>query len=592
MRKIGSIKKVISVISTAVLLGSLAIPAFASEVSVTSVVDTAINGSVNLTPGATSPIDIVTTVKGAQDATSTFEVYTVWTLSGGKFTGSVPATITVAPRDNGQNAPAPQINHTKGTIIVADNEGDVTASLTVSAFGIQNTAGTTAKLDPGTTTSLEVTCDAPDPIIPVAPTVTWPTATTITYGQTLAESSFTGGSAVYGTINVAGSFTFDQPSTVSKAGLDKYDVTFTPKDLEHYSPVRDQISVLVNKANPNVTLWPTTTKITYGQTLAAATMSGGDTSGSFAFCNPTLAPNAGTQDFDVIFTPTDLANYNTVTEPINVTVDKANAKITVTPYNVTYDGKAHTATGSATGVNNENLSGIDLDGTTHTNAGSYTDTYTFTDVTGNYNNVDSTTISDNISKADAKITVTPYNVTYDGNEHTATGSATGVNNENLSGIDLGGTKHTNAGSYTDTWTFTDATGNYNDDKGTVTDNIFYGYSGILQPINSNGSSVFKQGSTVPVQFKLVNVPLSVKSTLAPTIIIKNGAGSTIGSVSEDINSNPASAGYNFRYDSSSDQFIYNLGTKNSNFVAGKSYTVYVDLHDGNPIQMSATFSLK
>src|SRR5207302_10673376 len=93
--------------------------------------------------------------------------------------------------------------------------------------------------------------------------------------------------------------------------------------------------------------------------------------------------------------------------------------------------------------------------TTHTNAATYaTDSWSFTG-TANYNNIASTTITDTINKATATVVVTPYTVTYDGNPHIATGTATGVKGESLSGLDLTGTTHTNAGTYaTDPWTFT------------------------------------------------------------------------------------------------------------------------------------------
>jgi hypothetical protein len=78
----------------------------------------------------------------------------------------------------------------------------------------------------------------------------------------------------------------------------------------------------------------------------------------------------------------------------------------------------------------------------------------------------------NITKADADCSVTGYNVTYDADSHTATGSCLGVEGETLSGLDLSATTHTNAGTYTaDPWTFTDATGNYNDSNGSVDDVI-------------------------------------------------------------------------------------------------------------------------
>jgi hypothetical protein len=180
--------------------------------------------------------------------------------------------------------------------------------------------------------------------------------------------------------------------------------------------------------------------------------------------------NAGNQPITAMFEGD--ATYAASSGTGNLIIDKANANIVVTPYSVTYNSYAHTATGTATGVGTDGaLSGLDLSGTTHTNAGTYTDIWTFTDTTGNYNDA-SGTVTDNIDKANAVINVSSYNVNYNGAAHTATGTATGVGTDGiLSGLILSGTTHTNAGTYTDTWTFTDTTGNYKDASGTVTDNI-------------------------------------------------------------------------------------------------------------------------
>ena len=154
--------------------------------------------------------------------------------------------------------------------------------------------------------------------------------------------------------------------------------------------------------------------------------------------------------------------------PGTLTITKANATIVVTPYSVTYDTNQHSATGTATGSLGEALGGLDLSGTTHINAGTYpTDPWTFTNP--NYNTA-SGTVSDAIAKAIAIIAVTPYNVTYDANPHTATGTATGVKGEALAGLNLSGTTHIDAGTYpTDPWTFTNA--NYKDASGAVSDSI-------------------------------------------------------------------------------------------------------------------------
>ena len=65
----------------------------------------------------------------------------------------------------------------------------------------------------------------------------------------------------------------------------------------------------------------------------------------------------------------------------------------------------------------------------------------YTDSTGNYNNANGT-VADSITKAKPSVTVSGYSVSYDGNAHTATGAATGVKGETLSGLDLSATAHT------------------------------------------------------------------------------------------------------------------------------------------------------
>jgi len=78
-----------------------------------------------------------------------------------------------------------------------------------------------------------------------------------------------------------------------------------------------------------VTAWPTATAITFGQTLAASTLSGGTSTpaGTFAFTAPATAPNTGTAAQGVAFTPTDSANYNTASGTVSVTVAQANQTI-------------------------------------------------------------------------------------------------------------------------------------------------------------------------------------------------------------------------------------------------------------------------
>ena len=171
-------------------------------------------------------------------------------------------------------------------------------------------------------------------------------------------------------------------------------------------------------------------------------------------------------------------------QTVYFTIAQAQANIVITPYGVTYDKQAHIATGTATGVGGADLSAdLDLSATQHTNAGTYFDGYSFNDPSGNY--IDASGIlfvEDTIRQAHATVTVTPYSVTYDGQAHIATGTATGIGGEDLSAglildyvgnpsLDVpSGTVHTNAGDYSnDVWLFIDP--NYTPQSALVHDHI-------------------------------------------------------------------------------------------------------------------------
>ena len=170
------------------------------------------------------------------------------------------------------------------------------------------------------------------------------------------------------------------------------------------------------------------------------------------------------------WTYTDVTgNYNNASGTVIDTINKANASIDVTGYTGVYDGQVHGATGTASGVNSEDLSGLLHLGSTFTNVPGGTATWTF-EGNDNYNSATGT-VDITITKANATFDVIGYTLTYSGSADTVAGTATGVLGETLTGLDLTGTVHSHAGVYSDTWTFTDSTGNYNNASGTVTDTI-------------------------------------------------------------------------------------------------------------------------
>jgi len=200
----------------------------------------------------------------------------------------------------------------------------------------------------------------------------------------------------------------------------------------------------------------------------------------------------------------------------------------------------------------------------------------------NYNAANSVPALFAVNRAKAAINVVPYSVIYDGNPHTATGTATGVLNESLTGLNLTGTTHTNPGDYaSDAWTFTDITGNYMNASGGVHDAITFGVCSvgpggvILPPINSDGTSVYqrKGSSTIPVKFRVcgangmaISNPALVFAPAGATITLLSAVRGTIDNVNE--NSTTDVPDVAFRWDSSGQQWIFNMAT--SNLTAGST----------------------
>ena len=93
------------------------------------------------------------------------------------------------------------------------------------------------------TLTRELTILSGKPII-----VSYPTATAITYGQTLSESILEGGEA-----STAGSFEWMDSLALPNAGADWQYVRFVPEDQESFSTVEFQIELVVNQAPQTIT---------------------------------------------------------------------------------------------------------------------------------------------------------------------------------------------------------------------------------------------------------------------------------------------------------------------------------------------------
>ena len=173
----------------------------------------------------------------------------------------------------------------------------------------------------------------------------WPSATPYNYGSPLSVSSLVGGSAT-----PAGIFTFNAPAEILNVGVNYVSVEFTPNDTADYVAVAGTAAVQVAQGLVEITLLPAASPITYGQSLAASILSGGNATvgGSFAFVNSSVIPgSAGTYSAAVSYTPTN-SNYPVLTTNVAVAVNKAAATVVLSDTNQNYTGTPRIVTTTTT----------------------------------------------------------------------------------------------------------------------------------------------------------------------------------------------------------------------------------------------------
>jgi len=211
------------------------------------------------------------------------------------------------------------------------------------------------------TNTVSVTVNPATPILSSAPT-----ATAITYGQTLASSTVNGATFtnVAGTAVLITSTNFVTPSIVPSAGVTNVQVYFIPVDGADYNNVTNTVSVTVSKGTPILTGVLSASAITYGQTLASSTPSGSFTNvagvsvpGTLTFVNSSIAPKAGITNVSLSFTPVDTTDYNNMTNTVSVTVNKG-TPIVATPLSASAITYGQTLAGSTvTGATFTNIAG-------------------------------------------------------------------------------------------------------------------------------------------------------------------------------------------------------------------------------------------
>ena len=219
-----------------------------------------------------------------------------------------------------------------------------------------------------------------------------------------------------------GIYTMTLDSTKLGAGTHTLVVKFTGND--NLAKASQEITVVINKADPNVSI-PTGLTAVIGSTLKDVALPSG-----WTWKAPgTDVGNAGEYSFLAVFTPADIANYNTLEVSLTVSVSKpdlSSAKVTLGAA-LTYTGKDQAQTIASVILNGQALA----EGTDYTvtnNTGKAAGTYTLT-ITGKGNYTGTLKVSFPIAKAPLTITgVDVQSKTYDG---TTAATVTGVSFKGL-----------------------------------------------------------------------------------------------------------------------------------------------------------------
>ncbi|HEV7920766.1 MAG TPA: carboxypeptidase regulatory-like domain-containing protein [Thermoanaerobaculia bacterium] len=278
--------------------------------------------------GTTTAAGVYTFVVSATDGApcTTTREYTIEVTSNGTTvtitasptSGTYPATITFTAT----------VDPSAATGIVTFDEGPNTlgsaalsggtASITVTTLGAGDHDITATYLGDGT--FLQST--SPGANVTIAkgtPAITWTPGSPIVYGTPV------GAAQLNATADVPGTFVYTPASgTVLNAGTYTLSVVFTPTDAANYNNATATRQLVVLKATPVIT-WNPASPIVYGTPLGAAQLNAtADVAGSFVYAPPSgTVLNAGPQTLSATFTPTDTANYNSVTATRTITVNKA-----------------------------------------------------------------------------------------------------------------------------------------------------------------------------------------------------------------------------------------------------------------------------
>jgi hypothetical protein len=369
-------------------------------------------------------------------AAGNLKLFSTSDCSGTSTSSNASPFTTGGGSGNGYANPTPALNAASGTSFSVQVPSSVTVGTTTYSFASWQSDGTNATL----------------------------VATSGTTGCFLSNAN--------GQISLTANYadTVNTTTTASNASATYGDTSVT-------------LAATVSPASGPAVNTGTVTFTVNGTPVTSGTVSGGNASATFSLSGV----NAGSYNIAATYNAGsgfNASNNSTQSPAPKLTLAKADPVCAISGYDDVYDGQAHGASGSCTGVEDEVLAGLDL-GDTFTNVPGGTAEWAFTDVTGNYND-DSGSVEIVISKAELTVKADNKAKDYDGSAFTGftrtiTGFASGEGESVITGsVTYGGTAvgAVNAGTYTivpdvsglsaDNYTFAPSNGTLTINKVTLT----------------------------------------------------------------------------------------------------------------------------
>ena len=302
----------------------------------------------------------------AYNSTACTDLGAVQTNYAFSFTANPPASGTI-PGTAMTPAPAVTITESGATLTtgsISVTATDANSDLTTTPATATSTAGVapfstliftgattsdkltaTLALNPNNTAINLTTQSTSFSVANATPTVTWPTASAITYGQPLSASTLSNtGSASFNNTNVPGTFAFTYPTTTPNAGMPSESITFTPS-VAGYNPVTSTINVQVNAAPLTVTPNPNPATMAYGGPLPTLTPSySGFVNGTVTIPSAPTCTTTGITTATAVGPHPGASNCSGGTPPANYVFSYAAGAVTVNPATLTVTPNPNPAT--------------------------------------------------------------------------------------------------------------------------------------------------------------------------------------------------------------------------------------------------------